>query len=103
MNKSYDVYMCRESESEKLAFMRKRRSELTGLLIANIIKESDVDSLLDYAWSDYLRNKKETERQLADAELLRSSPFDMMPSKLEKRGMMKIFKREYFGRFESEK
>jgi hypothetical protein len=47
--------------------------------------------------------RAETERQLADDELLRSSPFDMMPSKLEKRGMMEIFKREYFGRFESEK
>lgn len=44
----------------------------------------------------------ETERQLADAEPLRSSPFDRRPTELEKRGMMEIFKREYFGRFESE-
>lgn len=47
--------------------------------------------------------RKETERQLMDAELLRSVPFDRMPTELEKRGMMEIFKREYFGKFESEK
>ena len=43
----------------------------------------------------YFDKKKETERQLSDAELLRSSPFDRMPSKIEMQGMKEIFKREY--------
>lgn len=47
-------------------------------------------------------NLNKAKKQAYYQDLTVASPFDRMPTELEKRGMMEIFKREYLGRFESE-
>lgn len=97
MNKSYDVYMCRESNQvddyeRTFKAMAKDAMDRGGYGGNSPV----VNEWLEASWQRRVRQmKKETERQLSDAELLRSSPFDRIPSKIEMQGMKEIFKREY--------
>jgi len=147
MNKSYDVYMCREPNQVddyertfkamvqdamdrggyggnspiinvwlEASWQRRVRQiekeAKIGKLDVEQARKRMMDNLnaginINRAFSlvdgsGNLATFKEAERQLSDAELLRSSPFDRMPSKIEMQGMKEIFKREYCGRFEGE-
>lgn len=97
--KSIDVYLCRK-HNQFNGEDEFKEAVLDELLNSDYGANASAERLKEWVESSWQRRIRQTEKKIADDDLLCSisqyaSPFDRMPSKIEMQAMNEIFKREY--------